>query len=59
MHGLFLNPSAVNALLSYLYGKKGLPFTSIINGGDDPYDTLATLFEQHVDMAAIIALLKE
>ena len=59
MHGLFLNPSAVNALLSYLYGKKGLPFTSIINGGDDPYDTLATWFEQHVDMAAIIALLKE
>lgn len=59
MHGLFLNPSAVNALLSYLYGKKGLPFTSIIKGGDDPYDTLATIFEQHVDMAAIIALLKE
>ena len=59
MHGLFLNPSAANALLSYLYGKKGLPFTSITKGGDDPYDTLATLFEQHVDMAAIIALLKE
>jgi len=59
MHGLFLNPSAVNALLSYLYGKKGLPFTSIIKDGDDPYDTLADLFEQHVDMAAIIALLKE
>ncbi len=32
MHGLFLNPSAANALLSYLYGKKGLPFTSIIQG---------------------------
>ena len=59
MHGLFLNRSAANALLSYLYGKKGLPFTSIVEGGDDPYDTLATLFEQHVDMAAIIALLKE
>jgi adenosylcobyric acid synthase len=59
MHGLFLNPSAVNALLTYLYGKKGLPFTSIITGGDDPYDTLAAMFEQHVNMAAIIALLTE
>ncbi|WP_292425125.1 cobyric acid synthase [Methanoregula sp.] len=59
MHGLFLNPSAVNALLSYIYGKKGLSFTPILQGGSDPYDTLATLFEQHVDMGAIIALLKE
>jgi adenosylcobyric acid synthase len=59
MHGLFLNPSAVNALLTYLYGKKGLLFTSIITGGDDPYDTLAAMFEQHVNMAAIIALLTE
>ncbi len=58
MHGLFLNPSAANALLSYLYGKKGLPFVPIIQGGTDPYDTLATFFEQHVDMAAILALLK-
>jgi adenosylcobyric acid synthase len=59
MHGLFLNPSAANALLSYLYRKKGLPFTTITNGGDDPYDTLATLFEQHVDMTALLALLNE
>jgi len=29
MHGLFLNPPAVNALLSYLYTKKGLPYTPI------------------------------
>jgi len=58
MHGLFLNPSAANALLSYLYGKKGLPFVPIIQGGTDPYDTLATFFEQHVDMAAILALMK-
>ncbi|MFA6363974.1 cobyric acid synthase [Methanoregula sp.] len=59
MHGLFLNPSAVNALLSYLYGKKGLPFNPILQEGSDPYDTLATLFEQNVDMGAIIAILKE
>jgi hypothetical protein len=30
----------------------------IIQGDTDPYDTLATFFEQHVDMAAILALLK-
>jgi len=59
MHGLFLNPSAVNALLTYLYGKKELPFTPIPKEGSDPYDTLATLFEQSVDMDAVIALLKE
>ncbi len=29
LHGLFLNPSAANALLSYLFEKKGLPFTPI------------------------------
>ena len=27
MHGIFQNPAAANALLSYLHGKKGLPFT--------------------------------
>ncbi|MGB8220306.1 MAG: cobyric acid synthase [Methanoregula sp.] len=59
MHGLFLNPSAVNALLSYLYGKKRLPFIPIVQVDNDPYDTLATFFEQHVDMAAILALMKK
>ncbi len=59
MHGLFLNPSAVNSLLSYLYGKKGLPFISLNQNGSDPYDMLASLFEQHVDMDVIIALLNE
>ncbi len=29
MHGLFLNPTAANALLAYLYGKKGLPYMPI------------------------------
>ena len=57
LHGLFLNPSAVNALLSYLFAKKGLPFTPIPAGGSDPYDVLADLYEEHVDMDAIVALL--
>ncbi len=29
LHGLFLNPSAANALLSFLFAKKGLPYTPI------------------------------
>jgi adenosylcobyric acid synthase len=57
LHGLFLNPSAVNALLSYLYAKKGLPFTPVPAGESDPYDLLADLFEEHVDMDAIVTLL--
>ncbi len=57
LHGLFLNPSAVNALLSYLYAKKGLSFTSILAGDSDPYDELADLFEEYVDMDTIEKLL--
>ena len=59
MHGLFLNPRAANALLSYLYEKKGLPFTQVIDCGADPYETLADEFEAHVDMNRIIALLQD
>jgi adenosylcobyric acid synthase len=59
MHALFLNPSAANALLTYLYAKKGLPFTPIPAERVDPYDTLASLFEQHVNMEAIMTLLEE
>jgi adenosylcobyric acid synthase len=57
LHGLFLNPSAANALLSYLFEKKGLPFTPISAEETDPYDVLADLFEEHVDMDAIATLL--
>ena len=57
LHGLFLNPSAVNALLSYLYAKKGLFFTSITARDSDPYDALADIFEEYVDMDAIETLL--
>jgi adenosylcobyric acid synthase len=57
LHGLFLNPLAVNALLSYLHVKKGLPFTPKTAVASDPYDLLADLFEEHVDMDAIETLL--
>ncbi len=53
MHGLFLNPSAANALLSYLYRKKGMGFEPIPATGIDPYEELADLFEKHIDMDAI------
>jgi adenosylcobyric acid synthase len=58
LHGLFLNPSAVNALLSYLYMRKGLSFVEIQAGEPDPYDALADLFEKYVNMDVIAALLK-
>ncbi len=56
LHGLFQNTSAVNALLSYLYARKGLFFRSIPEGDTDPYDALADLFEEYVDMDAIETL---
>jgi adenosylcobyric acid synthase len=58
MHGLFQNPAAANALLCYLHGKKGLEFIPVPQSAADPYDTLADLFEEHVDMDAIAAMLK-
>jgi adenosylcobyric acid synthase len=57
LHGLFQNPSAANALLSYLYAKKGLPFDPV-EVSTDPYDLLAEIYENHVDMDAIEALVK-
>ena len=57
LHGLFLNPSAANALLSYLFVRRGLPFTPISADESDPYDVLADLYEEHVDMDAIVTLL--
>ena len=57
LHGLFQNPSAVNALLTFLYKKKKLPFEPIPLCSEDPYEVLADLFEKHVDMDAVLALL--
>jgi adenosylcobyric acid synthase len=57
MHGIFQNPAAANALLSYLHTKKGLLFIPVPVVAADPYDMLADLFEEHVDMDAIEDLL--
>jgi adenosylcobyric acid synthase len=57
MHGLFLNPTAANALLAYLYGKKGLLYAPIPAERADPYDQLACMFEEHVNMDAILKML--
>jgi len=58
LHGLFLNPSAANALLAYLHEKRGLPFTPIPEQREDPYESLADLFEAHVDMDRIEQFMK-
>jgi adenosylcobyric acid synthase len=59
MHGLFQNPAAANALLSFISAKKGTSFAPIPAISADPYETLADLFEEHVDMDAIVAMLGE
>ncbi len=59
MHGLFQNISAANALLSYLHRKNGIAFTPITRYDADPYDRLADLFEEHVDMGAVVRILLE
>jgi cobyric acid synthase len=43
--------------MSYLYAKKGKHFEPIREREKDPYDELAEIFEMHVDMDAICALL--
>jgi adenosylcobyric acid synthase len=76
LHGLFQNKGAVSALLSFLFLRKGLPFTGDItpgkhslpvrrgdsregsekiDGGPDPYDQLADLFEANLDMEKILS----
>ena len=59
MHGLFQNPAAANALLSYLHRKKGLPIEPIPLTAADPYEALADLFEEYVDMDAVEALARD
>jgi len=59
MHGIFQNPDAANALLSYLHTRKGLPLTPITDTSADPYESLAAVFEEHVDMDRIIRILNE
>ncbi|BBL69127.1 cobyric acid synthase [Methanoculleus chikugoensis] len=60
MHGLFRNPSAVNALLAHLSERRGVAFEPVTDasagalGAAASYDDLARHFEEHVDMDAIL-----
>jgi adenosylcobyric acid synthase len=57
LHGLFDNRSAVHALLSFLYARKGLVFDPGPPGESrDVYEELAAGFEQHIRLDPIIAL---
>jgi adenosylcobyric acid synthase len=63
MHGLFVNENAIDALLSYLYRKKGLAYSPNAIGPCDgrdcsPYDTLADHYERHLDMDYIVSFFK-
>lgn len=60
LHGLFQNPSAVNALLSFLYDRKGITFIPLPeNAGNDPYEDCARWFEEYIDMESILAIIKQ
>jgi len=53
MHGLFTNPKAVTALVSYLYEQKGVSWNPH-NEEEDPFDALADHFEKHVRIEEIL-----
>ena len=53
IHGLFSNASAVNALLSFLYARRGISYAPRI-AERDPYEDLAAMFSQHVRMDLIL-----
>jgi adenosylcobyric acid synthase len=60
MHGLLSNPGVINALLSYLYSRKGEEFIPIEEQClSDPYDELAAHFEQHIDMGKVLSIFNE
>ncbi len=60
LHGLFENPSAIRALLTYLYRKKNLDFEMDATEKDrDVYEDLASEFERHVRLDPILALFSD
>jgi adenosylcobyric acid synthase len=67
MHGLFQNPTAVNALLTYLADSRGERFEPVaadgVAGGGiavaAAYDDLARHFESHVDMDLIVSFFRD
>jgi len=59
LHGLFLNRTAVDGLLSFLCENKGVNYTPLPEDysdfTDEAYEKLAAQFERHLDMKAIMA----
>jgi len=53
LHGLFSNPRAAGALLSFLYSIKGHSYKPTLQE-NDPYEDLAANFERHVRMDLIL-----
>ncbi len=69
MHGLFQNPGAVDALLSYLHSRRGLSYEAGPGTGGaahDPaaaweqaFDRFARHFEEHVDITPLVPYFTE
>lgn len=59
LHGLFQNASAINALLSFLYERKHLPYTPLSVVDTDPYNDLAQFFERNIDMDLLLSIFCE
>jgi adenosylcobyric acid synthase len=53
LHGLFENPGAVDALLSFLYARKGQAWPGC-REETDPYDQLAAAFKRHIRMDLLL-----
>lgn len=55
LHGLFDDAPLREALLNLLRSRKGLPLREAASPPDDPYDRLADLLEEHLDMPRLLA----
>jgi len=56
LHGLFDNACMRDALMRYVCEKKGMSYTSQLLD-DDPFDGLANLFEEHIEMDKVYKML--
>lgn len=54
LHGLFQSPSAIDGLLGYLHERRGLAYEPVVDS--DPYDALASLLADHLDVDRLLAL---
>ncbi len=57
LHGLFQSSSAIDGLLGYLHERRGLAYEPVAD--DDPYDALARLLVENLDVDRLIALALE